>query len=127
MGRSATVDEVRDVRMANRLRHRIESDASLARLDVDVDVEDGVIELIGVIPDEREHDRLLALVESTAGSRGVVDHLILHGSDRRSNARVLDPAHEPVLHGRFHARKAHQRTRATETSAIRWAAPRPVR
>jgi osmotically-inducible protein OsmY len=55
----------------------IESDGRIPRLDVDVDVGNGVIELVGVIPDEREHDALLALVESAAGSRRVVDHLII--------------------------------------------------
>jgi osmotically-inducible protein OsmY len=83
MGRLATNgDGARDVRMVRRLRHVIESDGRIPRLDVDVDVGNGVIELLGVIPNEREHNALLTLVESAAGSRRVVDHLIVQGSDR---------------------------------------------
>jgi osmotically-inducible protein OsmY len=55
----------------------MESEGCIPRLDVDVDVENGVIEVLGVIPDKREHDALLALVQSATGSRRIVDHLIV--------------------------------------------------
>jgi CBS domain-containing protein len=62
------------------LRHRVL--ASLAqqpwapRTSFDVKVENGVVELLGVITDLRQREAVQVLAENTAGVRAVVDHLI---------------------------------------------------
>jgi len=73
----------RDMRILGQLRRVIEANGCVPRFDVDVDIEDGVIELMGVMPDEQEHDALLALVASTAPRRPVVDHLVVTKRLRR--------------------------------------------
>lgn len=62
------------------LRHRVLD--SLAqqhwapRSSFDVKVENGVVELLGVITDSRQREAVQVLAETTPGVRGVVDHLI---------------------------------------------------
>lgn len=77
MGTSAIQGNARDVRVLNHVRHLIESDGRIPRFDIDVGIENGAIELLGVIPDKSEHDALLALVQRAAGTRRVVDRLIV--------------------------------------------------
>ena len=74
---STTHDHASDVRMLKRIRALFAGDGRIPRLDVDVDIENGVVELLGVIPDEREHDALLTLAGIVAGRKPVIDHLIL--------------------------------------------------
>jgi osmotically-inducible protein OsmY len=80
---------MRDMHVLKHLRSLIGDDGRIPRLDVDVDVENGVVELLGVIPDQREHDALLALVAFAARSAPVVDHLIVtrRSPPRRRKAR----------------------------------------
>lgn len=80
--RSTINDHAGDVRMLRRLRALFASDGRIPRLDVDVDVENGVVELLGVIPDEQEHDALLSLAAIAAGRKPVTDHLILAKTPR---------------------------------------------
>jgi hypothetical protein len=81
---SKTRENPNDLRTLSQLRSVIERDGRIPRLDVDIDVEDGVVELLGVIPDEREHDALLALVAFAARNKPIVDHLIVSGSSIRT-------------------------------------------
>jgi CBS domain-containing protein len=46
------------------------------RASFDVKVENGMVELLGVVTDERQRKALRVLAENTAGVRGVVDHLL---------------------------------------------------
>lgn len=49
----------------------VRRDASL-----DVRVEDGIVELLGVVTDPREREAIRVVAENTPGARGVVDHLL---------------------------------------------------
>jgi hypothetical protein len=88
MGRSAIDSGTRDVRMVNRLRHLLESEGRIPRFDVDVDVENGVVELLGVIPDQKEHDALMALVAFAVHSRPVRDHIVVTRPSKRKPEKV---------------------------------------
>ena len=46
-------ENLNDMRTLARLRFLFAGDGRIPRLDVDVDVENGVIEVLGIIPDER--------------------------------------------------------------------------
>jgi osmotically-inducible protein OsmY len=64
MGSLSTMhNRLRDTRLLNRLRSKIAATGRIPRLDVDVDVENGVVELLGVIADDREHAILGSLIE----------------------------------------------------------------
>ncbi len=43
---------------------------------MDVRVKDGVVELVGVVTDQRERGAIRVVAENTPGARGVVDHLL---------------------------------------------------
>ena len=58
-----------------RLRAELAKLEWVPRFDVDVRVKCGVVELVGVIPDERERAALRVLAANTAGAKGVRDNL----------------------------------------------------
>lgn len=82
MARSVVNGKSQDIRVLHQLRRIIEGDGCVPRPDIDVDVENGVVELLGVIPNKREHDALLTLVQGACGTRQVIDHLIVRSWPR---------------------------------------------
>lgn len=63
------------------------------RISVDVKVENGVIELIGLVTDEREREGIRVLAENTPGARAVIDHLLW--IERMSGIPIDPPADTP--------------------------------
>lgn len=66
---------VADAELRRRLLASLRQQRWAPRGSIDVKVENGVAELLGVITDERTRDAARVLFENTPGVRGVVDHL----------------------------------------------------
>lgn len=43
---------------------------------IDVRVKDGIVDLVGVVTDQRERAAIRVVAENTPGVRGVVDHVL---------------------------------------------------
>ena len=72
----ADTPPVADAQLRRRLLASLEQQSWAPRASFDVKVEDGVVELLGIVTDERQRKALRVLAENTAGVRGVVDHLL---------------------------------------------------
>lgn len=66
---------VADAELRRRILRELDRQRWVPRACVDVKVENGVAELLGLITDSRERDALRVLAENTPGVRAVVDHL----------------------------------------------------
>lgn len=67
---------VADAELRRRLLSSLRQQRWAPRASVDVKVENGVAELLGVITDEQIREAMRVLFENTPGVRSVVDHLI---------------------------------------------------
>jgi CBS domain-containing protein len=67
---------VADAQLRRRLLASLAEQSWAPRVSFDLKVEDGVVELLGVVTDERQRRALRVLAENTSGVRGVVDHLL---------------------------------------------------
>jgi CBS domain-containing protein len=67
---------VADAELRRRLLASLAEKSWAPRTSFDVKVEDGVVELLGAVTDERQRLALRVLAENTAGVRRVVDHLV---------------------------------------------------
>lgn len=67
---------VADDELRGRLLDSLKAQRWTPRNSFDVRVENGVVELIGVVTDPREREAARVLAENTPGVRGVVDHLL---------------------------------------------------
>jgi CBS domain-containing protein len=65
-----------DAEILGRIRAEISRHRWLPRLNIDLNVKDGVVELLGVISDERERTALRVIAENTPGTKGVRDRLV---------------------------------------------------
>jgi CBS domain-containing protein len=65
-----------DAEILDRIRAEISRHGWLPRLNIDLNVRDGVVELLGIIPDERERAALRVIAENTPGTKSVRDRLI---------------------------------------------------
>lgn len=72
----ANAGPVADAELRRRLLASLAEQGWAPRASFDVKVEDGIVELLGVVTDERQRTALRVLAENTAGVRGVVDHLL---------------------------------------------------
>ena len=67
---------VADAELRRRLLASLREQSWAPRASIDVKVQDGVVELLGVVTDERLRTAMHVLAENTAGVRAVVDHLL---------------------------------------------------
>jgi len=65
-----------DAEMQRCIRAEISRLAWLPRFNVDVSVRNGVVELAGIVPDERERQALRVLVSNAVGAKAVRDNLV---------------------------------------------------
>lgn len=62
-------------------------------ISVDVSVKDGVVELVGVVTDQRQREAIRVLAENTPGTRGIVDRLLW--IEKMSGLPIDSPAQTP--------------------------------
>ncbi|MGA7540565.1 MAG: CBS domain-containing protein [Steroidobacteraceae bacterium] len=67
---------VADAQLRRRLLASLAEQSWAPRASFDVKVENGIVELLGIVTDERQRRALQVLVENTPGVREVVDHLL---------------------------------------------------
>lgn len=67
--------QVSDIEMKRCLRAKLANLGWVPRFGVDVNVQDGVVELFGIISDERERTALRVLAANAEGAKGVRDNL----------------------------------------------------
>ncbi len=72
----AGIPPVNDEELRLRLLASLREQSWAPRTPFDLKVVDGVVELIGVVTDERQREAVRVLAENTPGVRGVVDHLL---------------------------------------------------
>ena len=65
-----------DAEITGHIRAEISKQGWLPRLNIHVNVRDGVIELRGVIPDDRERTALRVIAENTPGATSIRDRLV---------------------------------------------------
>jgi CBS domain-containing protein len=67
---------VTDAQIRARFLDEVDGQQWAPRVGVDSEVKDGVIELHGLISDERIRTALRVIAENTRGARGIRDHLV---------------------------------------------------
>lgn len=70
------VEAISDAELRQRVLAEMEKQGWAPRINVDVTVKNGVVELRGSVTDDRERVGLRVIAESTPGVRGVHDHLM---------------------------------------------------
>jgi CBS domain-containing protein len=73
---SRNTPAVADAELRRRVLGEFEKERWLPRSYLDVKVENGMVELRGIVTDAREREAMRVLAENTPGTRGVVDHLV---------------------------------------------------
>jgi CBS domain-containing protein len=73
----AAVSPVADAELRHRVLTSLEAQPWVrGDTSVDVRVKDGIVELVGVVTDQRERAAIRVVAENTPGVRGVVDHVL---------------------------------------------------
>lgn len=67
---------VTDAEIEHAMRKAMHQENWVPRVGVQIRIADGVIELSGSVPDERERSALRVIAENVPGAKGVVDHLV---------------------------------------------------
>ena len=70
------IEPVSDADLRHRLVRSLQEQRWMPRTSFDVRVRDGVVELVGVITDDRERQAVRVLAENTPGVRSVIDHFV---------------------------------------------------
>ncbi len=79
----ATIDQSRDIVIAQKLKAKLLFDKNIRNVNYDVDVVDAVIYVIGIAQDQGELDRVLAYARDIANVRRVVQHVVMKDDPKR--------------------------------------------
>ena len=83
---SGIMDYGRDTIIATKLRTKLLFDSKIKNINYTVDVENGVIYVMGIAQDQDEIDRVLAYARDIEGVKKVVNNVILKSDPRRKQS-----------------------------------------
>lgn len=83
-GGSGFNDYARDVAISQKMKTRLMFDKEIRNINYTVDVNDGIIYLMGVAQNEGELERVIAYARDISGVKGVVSHVRLKSAPRRN-------------------------------------------
>ncbi len=76
---------VQDAWIANKLRTQLMFDGAVKNINYTVDVENGVVYLMGIAQDQDELDRVIATARDISDVKKVVNHVLLKSDPRRNS------------------------------------------
>ena len=76
---------VQDAWIANKLRTKLMFDSNVKNINYTVDVENGVVYVMGIAQDQDELDRVIATARDIADVKKVVNHVMLKNDPRRNS------------------------------------------
>ena len=76
---------VQDAWIANKLRTKLMFDGNVKNINYTVDVENGVVYLMGIAQNQDELDRVIATARDIADVKKVVNHVLLKSDPRRNS------------------------------------------
>jgi osmotically-inducible protein OsmY len=82
---SGIISGVQDSWVANKLRTKLMFDSQIKNINYTVDVENGVVYLMGIAQNQDELDRVIAIARDTADVKKVVNHVLLKTDPRRNS------------------------------------------
>lgn len=82
-GDTGFTDYTRDVAISQKMKTRLLFDKEIRNINYTVDVNDGVIYLMGIAQSDAELERVIAYARDISGVRGVVNHVRLKNDPRR--------------------------------------------
>lgn len=85
-GDTGFTDYTRDVAISQKMKARLLFDKEIRNINYTVDVNDGVIYLMGIAQSEAELERVIAYGRDISGVRGVVNHVRLKNDPRRNGS-----------------------------------------
>ncbi|MCR6629515.1 MAG: BON domain-containing protein [Magnetospirillum sp.] len=83
-GTNGFTDYTRDISISQKLKTRLLFDKEIRNINYTVDVNDGVIYLMGIAQSDVELERVIAYARDISGVRGVVNHVRLKNDPRRN-------------------------------------------
>ena len=76
---------IEDAWIANKLRTQLMFDSQVKNINYTVDVENGVVYLMGIAQNQDELDRVIATARDLSGVKRVVNHVLLKTDPRRNS------------------------------------------
>jgi osmotically-inducible protein OsmY len=76
---------VQDAWIANKLRTKLMFDSEIKNINYTVDVENGVVYLMGIAQNQEELDRVIATARDISDVKKVVNHVLLKNDPRRNS------------------------------------------
>jgi len=83
-GDTGFTDFTRDIAISQKMKTRLLFDKEIRNINYTVDVNDGVIYLMGIAQSDAELERVIAYARDISGVRGVVNHVRLKNDSRRN-------------------------------------------
>jgi osmotically-inducible protein OsmY len=85
-GDTGFTDYTRDVAISQKMKARLLFDKEIRNINYTVDVNDGVIYLMGIAQNDAELERVIAYARDISGVRGVVNNVRLKNDPRRNGS-----------------------------------------
>lgn len=83
-GETGFTDYTRDVTISQKMKAKLLFDKEIRNINYTVDVNEGVIYLMGIAQSEAELERVIAYARDISGVRGVVNHVRMKNDPRRN-------------------------------------------
>lgn len=83
-GESGFTDFTRDIAISQKMKAKLLFDKEIRNINYTVDVNEGIIYLMGIAQNEGELERVIAYARDISGVRGVVNHVRLKNDPRRN-------------------------------------------
>lgn len=80
VGSKSVGDAVDDMVLGTKIRTKLAGEPGIRSLNIDVDIDKGVVSLTGIVENARQRDRILEIVRSVPGCVDVVNNLTLKKS-----------------------------------------------
>lgn len=85
-GSGAFGDSIRDATISQKMKMRLLMDREIRNVNYTVDVNDGIIYLMGIAQSEAELERVIAYGREISGVRNVISHVVLKNDNRRNGS-----------------------------------------